>query len=73
MLSKKEFKSANENDVKCQAINTKTTDTHQKYNGYLAEERAQIGKYAAENSPTRASKLKALQQTFEEECSRAIC
>ena len=55
IVVQEEFKSTNENVL---AINTKTTDTHQKYNGYLADERAQIGKYATENSPTRASSSK---------------
>ena len=30
--------------------------TREKYNGYSPEQRAQIGKYAAENGPTRASR-----------------
>ena len=51
-LTEKELKSANNSVTKC---NTKSTDC-QNYNAYLAEEHAQIGKYAAENSPTRASK-----------------
>ena len=51
-LTEKELKSANDSVSKC---NTKSTD-RQKYNVYSAEERAQMGKYAAENGPTRASK-----------------
>ena len=55
-MSEKELKSADQNVAKCLAISTNRTDTRQSYNGYSAEERAQIGKYAAENGPTRASK-----------------
>ena len=55
-LSDKELKSANQNVAKCLAISMNRTDTRQSYNGYSAEEHAQIGKYAAENGPTRASK-----------------
>ena len=36
----------------------KSTD-RQNYNAYSTEEHAQIGKYAVENGPTRASKMMA--------------
>ena len=51
-LTAKELKSANDSVSNC---HVKSTD-RQKYSAYSAEERAQIGKYAAENGPTRASK-----------------
>ena len=51
-LSKKELDSANKHVSK---IITKPTE-HQKYSEYSAEEHAQIGRYAAENGPTRASR-----------------
>ena len=53
-MTVKELESATCNDSVSNR-NVKATE-RQNYNRYLAEEDAQIGKYAAENSPTRASK-----------------
>ena len=42
--------------LKKESSKTRTPTTRGKYNGYKPEQRAQIGKYAAENGPTRAAK-----------------
>ena len=55
-LTAKELQWANDSVSNC---NVKSTD-RQNYNSYSAEERAQIGKYAAENGLTRALKVMAL-------------
>ena len=52
-LSSAELKATN---VHVGKVLTATTASHRKYNQYTPEERAAIGKYAAENGPTHAVK-----------------
>ena len=59
LLTEKELKSANTKVKDClkrESSKTRTPTTRGKYNGYKPEQRAQIGKYTAENGPTRAAK-----------------
>ena len=73
-LSRKEIESKNEG-VK-HAINGPDSQLQpkgrKKYNDYTAEERARIGKYAAENGPTSASRYftKLLGRKVPESCTR---
>ena len=57
-LTEKNLKSANEKVKDClkrESSKAQTPTTRGKYNDYTPEQRAQIGKYAAENGPTRAA------------------
>ena len=59
LLTEKELKSANTKVKDClkkESSKTRIPTTRGKYNGYKPEQRAQIGKYAGENGPTRAAK-----------------
>ena len=53
LLSSAELKATN---VHVGKVLTATTASHRKYNQYTPEERAAIGKYAAENGPTHMMK-----------------
>lgn len=62
-LTEKDLKAANERVKKCLECEPDsregqphTPTKRGKYNDYTPEQRAQIGKYAAENGPTRAAK-----------------
>ena len=54
LLSRKEVKSADKSVAK--ALESVVERTVRKYNCYTPEQRAQIGKYAAENGATNAAK-----------------
>lgn len=57
LLSLKDIQSANEGVLKCLGNPTvPKVLSREKYNAYTPEQRAQIGKYAAENGPTRATR-----------------
>ena len=59
LLTEKELKSANAKVKDClkrELSKARTPMTRGKYNDYTPEQRAQIGKCAAENGPTRAAK-----------------
>lgn len=58
-MIEKDFNSANAKVKDClkrESSKALTLTTRGKYNDYTPEERAQIGKYAEENGPTRATK-----------------
>ena len=57
ILTPKDIRSANESVVKC--LNKPSVSkvlSREKYNAYTPEQRAQVGKYAAENGPARAAR-----------------
>ena len=59
LLTEKELNSANAKVKDClkrELSKARTLLTRGKYNDYTPEQRAQIGKYAAKNGPTRAAK-----------------
>ena len=56
-LKKKDIRSAIESVIKC--LNNPSVSkvlSREKYNAYTPEQRAQVGKYAAENGPARATR-----------------
>ena len=57
ILTLKDIRSANESVVKC--LNKPSVSkvlSREKYNAYTPEQRAQVGKYSAENGPARAAR-----------------
>ena len=57
-LTRRQLEGANDSvkRVLVEDGNGELTPSRGHYNGYTAEERAQIGKYAAENGPSKAAK-----------------
>ena len=55
ILSSREVQRVNETVKMAMEREAQENRTHEKYNSYSEAERAKIGKYAAENGPTRAS------------------